>query len=37
MVSYVYESDDKGGKAVQVRVEEAMEESSEMREVSRLL
>ena len=32
-VSYVYQSDDKGGKAVQVQVEEAMEESGAMREV----
>ena len=36
-MSYVYESDEKGGKAVQVRVEEAVEKSSEMHEVSRLL
>ena len=36
-MSYVYESDDKGGKAVQVQVEEAAEESGAMREVGYLL
>lgn len=36
-VSYVYESDEKGGKAVRVQVEKAVEESSAMREVGRLL
>ena len=36
-VSYVYEHDDKGGKAVKVQVEEAVEESGAMREVSRSL
>ena len=36
-MSYVYESDDKGGKAVKVQVEEAVEESGAMREVGRLL
>ena len=35
MVSFIYEPDDKGGKAVQVQVEEAVEERSAMREVSR--
>ena len=36
-MSYVYESDDKGGKAVKVHVEEAVEESGAMREVGRFL
>ena len=36
-VSYVYEHDDKGGKAVQVQVEEAVEEGGAMREVCCLL
>ena len=35
-MSYVYEHDDKGGKAVQVQVEEAVEERGAMREVGRL-
>ena len=37
MVSYVYEHDDKGGKAVQVQVEEAVEDGGAMREVCCLL
>ena len=36
-MSYVYEHDDKGGKAVQVQVEEAVEEGGAMREVCRFL